>query len=743
MTIRARLLWIALLATLLPAMLIAWRFVQEREREVASATRRLPEIAASIATDLAEKIQGTEQLHYGLARARDLDTQDRAACSAFLSKVRDKYPQYTGILTIQPDGQLFCDSLNTGRKLDVTDRAYFKQALRSSNGITLEPAFGRLTGIPVLQIAYPVRSDSGTLGFVLLASLNLAQFAKVNLQQFQMPGLEILLIDHKGMALAWSGRDDAGIRPGSPLTDVGLIRFAASPSDGAVEELTGTGGRATVWAVAHPRLIHEAGIHVLVSLPKSLLVAAANRRFAQDMVLIAGSGLLLFLGMVCLAELGIRRHVGKIAGMVKSLGQDAHGVRIPEPHPRGELGALMTVLNQTAESMERQRANIRELDEKLRQSQRLESVGQLTGGLAHDFNNLLTVIMGNAEILSEQLAGDPRLADTADTVLKAAQRGADLTQRLLAFARRQPLDPRPVDVNALVAEMAPLLRRTLGEQVEISFAQLHELWPALVDPSQLENALLNLCINARDAMPRGGRVTIEVANKQLDEDYATRHVDVRAGPYVALAVTDTGTGIAPEHLARVFEPFFTTKEQGKGTGLGLSMVYGFIKQSGGHINIYSELAHGTTVRLYLPRAHAPVPLASSDEGAESIPAIGAETVLLVEDDELVRKFAHRQLVALGYEVVQAPSGPVALQIIRSELAIDLLFTDVVMPGGMSGRDLADKARTLRPGLRVLYTSGYTEDAILHQGRLDPGVLLLNKPYRRIELARKIREALST
>ncbi|MDO8298464.1 ATP-binding protein [Lacisediminimonas sp.] len=651
MSIRARLLWIALLATLLPALLISWRFVGEREGEIASATRQLPEIAASIASDLSEKIQGTEQLHYGLSRARDLDTRDRAACSAFLSRVRDKYPQYTGILTIHPDGRLFCDSLNTGRNLDLTDRAYFKQALQSHAGITLEPVFGRLTGIPVLQIAYPVRSDSGALSFVLLASLNLAHFVQTNQRYSQMAGHEILLIDHNGMALAWSGSTDRGIRPGSRVTDGNLLRFAASNRDGAVEELSGPDGNPRVWAVAHPRLINEAGIHILVSLPRNLLVAAANRRFAEDMALIAAIGLLVFAGMGYLAELGIRRHVGKIGRMLKSIGRDEQWARIPEPHPRGELGALMTLLNDTAEALERQRANIRDLDEKLRQSQRLESVGQLTGGMAHDFNNLLTVIMGNAELLSEQLAGDPRLAGTADTVLKAAQRGADLTQRLLAFARRQPLDPRPVNVDALVAGMTPMLRGTLGEQVEIGFSPMPGLWPALADASQLESALLNLCINARDAMPNGGRVTIETANQLLDEDFGARHGDLLPGPYVLLAVSDTGTGIAPAHASRVFEPFFTTKEKDKGTGLGLSMVYGFIKQSGGQINIDSELGRGTTVSMYLPRAEVPVNQHPRDDQGESIPEQGAETILMVEDDELVRQFVYRQLVGLGYTVL--------------------------------------------------------------------------------------------
>jgi PAS domain S-box-containing protein len=381
-----------------------------------------------------------------------------------------------------------------------------------------------------------------------------------------------------------------------------------------------------------------------------------------------------------------------------------------------------------------------QLEEQLRQSQRLESVGQLTGGLAHDFNNLLTVIMGNAELLEEGLAGDDRSRALAEMITGAAQRGAELTQRLLAFARKQPLNPKSVAINDLAAGMEPLLRRTLGEHIEIEFVRGAGLWQALIDPAQLESALLNLCLNSRDAMPDGGRLTIETGNVRLDQDYADQHADVRPGQYVMVAVTDSGTGIAPEHLGRIFEPFFTTKEKGKGTGLGLPMVYGFIKQSGGHISLYSEPGEGTTVKLYLPRITADQVAAEVRETVH--PSGGTETILLVEDDDMVRRYAYDQLVTLGYRVIEAADGRQGLQIIRERADIDLLFTDVVMPGGMSGRQLADEAKKLRPGLKVLYTSGYTENAIVHHGRLDPGVLLLAKPYRRAELARFVREAIS-
>ena len=382
----------------------------------------------------------------------------------------------------------------------------------------------------------------------------------------------------------------------------------------------------------------------------------------------------------------------------------------------------------------------RELDAQLRQSQKLEAVGQLTGGVAHDFNNLLTVIIGNAEALVGRLSDDKQLRVLAQMIETAADRGAELTKRLLAFARRQPLEPRAVQVDKLIAGLDGLLRRTLSEDIEIEIVGRAGLWQAVIDPGQLESAILNLAINARDAMPGGGRLTIETANTALDTAYARAHDEVTPGQYVLMSISDTGHGMDASTIARAFEPFYTTKEVGKGSGLGLSMVYGFIKQSSGHINIYSEPGHGTTVKLYLPRApdgaHAEI-----EEAETSAPPDGNERILVVEDDDLVREFVSELLGSLGYRTIGARGGADALQILKSEPDIDLLFTDVVMPGGMNGRQLADKSREIRPDLRVLFTSGYTENAIVHHGRLDRGVLLLSKPYRRRDLALKVRQAL--
>lgn len=381
-------------------------------------------------------------------------------------------------------------------------------------------------------------------------------------------------------------------------------------------------------------------------------------------------------------------------------------------------------------------------DARLRQSQKMEAIGQLAGGIAHDFNNLLTIIIGSLGLVEAELAPGEELPESIREITKAANQGAALTQRLLAFARRQALKPRPINLNKLITGMEDLIRRTLAGAIEIEMVLAAGLWPTLADSSQVENTLINLAINARDAMPDGGKLMIETANVRLDEEYAAKHVDVTPGRYVMLAVTDTGAGMSPEIIEHAFEPFFTTKEAGMGSGLGLSMVYGFAKQSGGHVNIYSEVGHGTTVRLYLPRAQAAEAVSPEPEPVlQEEASKGHETILVVEDNSTVLKLTTRMLTGMGYTVHSAGDGPSALAFLNNGAKIDLLFTDVIIPGGMSGPMLAREMVKRQPGLKVLYTSGYAENAIVHQGRVGKDVELLNKPYKRYELARKVRAVL--
>ena len=382
----------------------------------------------------------------------------------------------------------------------------------------------------------------------------------------------------------------------------------------------------------------------------------------------------------------------------------------------------------------------KESERHLRQSQKMEALGQLTGGIAHDFNNVLTVITGTVGILADGVADKPELAEIVKMIDDAAERGGALTSHLLAFSRRQPLEPRETNVGELIAETSRLLRPTLGEQIEIETIADDAVSAAMIDPAQLTTAILNLALNARDAMPEGGKLTLEAHDVFVDDGYAASNADMLPGAYVLIAVSDTGAGIPADVIDKVFDPFFTTKEVGKGTGLGLSMVYGFVKQSGGHVKIYSEPGYGTTVRMYLPRAAGEAQPLPASADSETI-LRGDETVLVVEDDPLVRKYAVAQVMALGYTTLAAVDSAEALSVIDSRDDIDLLFTDMVMPGTANGRDLAEEAKKRRPDLKVLFTSGYTEDAIVHHGRLDPGVLLLAKPYRRSDLARMLRLAL--
>jgi signal transduction histidine kinase/ActR/RegA family two-component response regulator len=419
---------------------------------------------------------------------------------------------------------------------------------------------------------------------------------------------------------------------------------------------------------------------------------------------------------------------------------------VPKPHgPRNTFnvkfpvydreGAVVSVGTILVDITEQKR-----IETQVIQAQRIEALGQLTGGIAHDFNNLLTSITLNADVLATVL--DDQLRPLAEAVRMAAERGADLTRRLLAFGRRQMLEPRPTDIRALLAGMEALMHRTLGAHIMIKTEHTGDLWFATVDPHQLEHAVLNLAVNARDAMANGGGVlTLETANVELDADQATVFPEGKPGQYVMIAVSDTGCGMPPEVVARAFEPFFTTKDVGKGTGLGLSMVYGFVKQSGGHARIQSQVGRGTVVRLYLPRSMVAAAVADTAPAAPKELPTGKETILFVEDDPMVRQHTGRQIVGLGYDVVVAQDAADALAKVENGCVPDLLFTDVVMPGGVNGRQLALKLRERWPRLRVLYTSGYAHGRLTIDGESVPAKYVLGKPYRRADLAVKLREVL--
>lgn len=412
---------------------------------------------------------------------------------------------------------------------------------------------------------------------------------------------------------------------------------------------------------------------------------------------------------------------------------------------RARVQEELRELNRTLEERIVQRtAELESAQEALRQAQKMEAVGQLTGGIAHDFNNMLAVVIGSLDLLGRRFGdAEPRARRYIDAATDGARRAALLTQRLLAFSRQQPLKPEPLDANKLVAGMSDLLRHSLGADTRLETVLAGGLWRTHADPNQLENVILNLAVNARDAMPEGGRLTIETQNAHLDGRYAAAHLGLPAGQYVLIAVTDTGSGMSPEVMARAFDPFFTTKEIGKGTGLGLSQVYGFLKQSGGHVKIYSEPGQGTTVKVYLPRFTASETEVSEADASADVP-LGdrQEVVLLVEDEVAVRQFSVDALNELGYRVLKAEGATAALRLLEAHPEVALLFTDVVMPE-VNGRKLADEARRIRPDLKVLFTTGYTRNAVVHNGVLDPGVELISKPFTLEELAAKVRQVLDS
>ena len=590
--------------------------------------------------------------------------------------------------------------------ISYSDRDWFRALKDADPGIPFvsQAYTGRQSGQPIFILAGRVTDSRTDFDGAIAVSVSRNYFEKFYKSIEREFDYNVTLVREDGQILAREPQTQKDVLP----PEAPFYQYLQSAGNGTFTSQSKLDGVERIFAY---RKVDNYPVHVGFGLGKDAALAPWRRN-------------LLTYGIVA------------VLASIALLGASGLAVRQTYRERQARKRWQETAVALQAEAVARER-----VEEQLRQAQKMEAVGRLTGGVAHDFNNLLTIIIGSLDLLRRRMANqDDRVLRLVGNAIDGANRAATLTHRLLAFSRQSPLDPVQVDANRLVAGMSDLWRRTLGENIAIETVLAGDLWPTFADPNQLESALLNMAVNARDAMPDGGKLTIETANTHLDDAYAAARAEVKAGQYVMIAVCDTGSGMSSDVVAKVFEPFFTTKPVGKGTGLGLSQVYGFAQQSGGHVAVSSEVGQGTTIKLYLPRLRqrpAP-PTVAPPQPIGMAPATDGETILIVEDEDMVRQFGVAALSEAGYRVLAAADGPSGLELLNKHPEIRLLFTDVVLAGPMNGRMLADAALMLRPGLPVMFTTGYTRNAIIHHGRLDEGVNFIGKPFTMDALSAKIR-----
>jgi len=865
--LRARLFLLVVLAVVPALGVIVYTASEQRRAMLHAAQESAAEIAHDVALGHGSLVEGARQLLVGLAQLPEVRQNDARACAPIFERLLAQIPAYVNVVATRPDGTVFCSGVPLERPVGFADRPWWQESVKTGDLAVGRYALGRITGRPMLSLAYPAVESSGALRAVVGVGLDLAALERLVAAMRLPAGAAVLLIDRDGIVLA--RHPEAATLRGKNVADTPLFKAIALRPGGGTLRAMGLDGVARLFAHAP---LHVAGrdarVHVAVGIQEAVAVAEVDRVLWRNVTLLILSTLTALL----VASLGshaiLLRPIGRLLAATRRLRAGETGARAGPPYGKEELGALARNFDDTAARLqERERAlrdaqaemerrveerthelravveasplaiwalspegTVRtwnpaaesifgwsaveaqgrpnptvpedlqedfrgmldrvlrgatltdvqtrrrtkdgrvievsismaplrdatggvagtmavvadltarlELEAQLRQSQKMDGIGRLAGGIAHDFNNLLTVISGRSELLTELVGKESPLRRHVDIIHNVAQRAAGLTRQILAFSRRQALQPRVVDLNAATQRMDEMLRRVLGEDVSLVTALDPVLGRVRVDPSQIEQVILNLVVNARHAMPEGGRLTIETGNVELGEEYARSHAEVQPGGYVMLAVTDTGHGMDAETKARIFEPFFTTKGPGEGTGLGLAMVYGIVKQSGGHIWVYSEPGRGTTFKIYLPFVEE-LAVEEAPASALALPR-GTETILLVEDEAEVRALARESLEASGYQVLEAGRPGEALRLAEEHTgSIHLIVTDVVMPE-MSGRALVERLTHLRPGAKVLYMSGYTHNAIVHQGALDQGIVFLQKPFTPGALARKVREVL--
>jgi signal transduction histidine kinase len=716
------------------------QYLQYRDA-IAATHRQTLELARSVTAAVEQELQARTVALQVLALSPALHGQD-IDVAAFRAQAEavsvQQFPGSNVVLLRENGQQLMNTLLSPGTPLPVRPNLESaRQVFATGQSAVSDSYAGAIGARPVVAIDVPVKRPDMSVAYIVSSNPRLEDFAEIVRRQGLPKTWVISILDRRGINLARTPNSERFV--GRPAGTVLLGLLSAEP-EGTLETTTRE-GLTVVGAFSHSA---KFGWAVALGIPREEVTKPALRGAARTLAV----GSLLLAVSIALALVLARRITGPIAELRRLAATDDGGaVLSTEPTGLREADEVARALR-TAEEKRRQserdreqaRTALHESEEKLRQSQKMEAVGQLTGGLAHDFNNLLLVVIGNLDMLLDSRKDDPMVQELARHAFEAAQRGADLTRSLLAFARKQPLHPRRIALNELVGGTARLLSRTLGERIEVSVDLAPDVWPVVADPAQLEAALTNLATNARDAMPKGGRLRITTSNERLDEDYAAQHPDAAPGDYAMVAVSDTGVGMTPDIVAQIFEPFFTTKGRGEGTGLGLSMVFGFLKQSGGHINVYSEPGAGTTFRLYLPRDASATEPQERAAAPASAPG-GGETILVVEDNPALRQLVVLQLTTLGYKAREAENAERALAILEADEAIDLLFADVVMPGKLDGYALARIARERWPSLRVVLTSGFP--GTQHEGgaAVAADIPLLTKPYRRSELAKTLRDAL--
>jgi signal transduction histidine kinase len=711
-------------AAMLPAIAIqAYNEVDlrsTRQVEVQDDVRGLAKLAAA---EQLQIVQGIRQAMIALSELPAIKEKDVEGCNAYLSRIKQRYPEFIAFIVVDMNGDSFCDSLSEHRQSTAAGRAYFASVVKTGKFTIGGFAVGRNTGRNVLQFALPFYDNENRMGGVIVAALSLDWLADYIAKKGVPAGASIAIIDRNGICLALY--PDNALYVGKKLPVTGDPRLY----NGTVADVSGVDGveRTVGFAAVGDDLLVAYGVG------RAQTFAKIEHRTQRDVLFILTSALVVLILTAWGAQRFIQRPFAQLVDAANRWRLGEFGQRV-DIRGSSEIARVAGAFNAMADALRHREDELSEAREQFYQSQKMESVGQLTGGVAHDFNNLLTVASANLELIEAgQDIGEARRF--AAGARRAIDRGAKLTAQLLAFSRRQVLNPKPVDANQLLTEFQGLIRQAVGETCRIKIRADDGLWLCHVDPALLQTALLNLALNARDAMPNGGLLEIEMTNIVVNEGAVPGCLP---GSYVRLSVRDNGLGMTPEVQGRVFEPFFTTKEVGKGTGLGLSMVYGFVRQSEGHIEIESALGRGTTVTLYLPKARQKLDAETEDVRPKAI-AAGSERILVAEDNDELLDLISSMLTQSGYQVRCARNGAEALRMLKTE-EFDLLLSDIMMPNGINGIELAREARRLNKGIKVLLASGYAGE-VLERHKAAGEFPLIDKPFYMSELAARLRSIL--